>query len=164
MWVILFNFFIQNCENSLKNFPISFLHLLFISRLVFLHIDTCVFTDDTFLFTSDTDEIWPKMKLEHNIPKIYDFFAMSQLLVNKQKTEYFVFSTRKRLTNTVLNVDKERIAESNTVKYLGVIIDSTLKLDGEVKKTLQRMACGIKVLNTLSNFYQRKRKTYYLVQ
>ena len=71
-------------------------------------------------------------------------------MVNKQKTEYILISTRKRLTNTVLNVDNERIAESNSVKYLGVIIDSKLKFDGEVKKTLQRMTCGIKVLNTLS--------------
>ena len=70
--------------------------------------------------------------------------------VNEQKTEYIVFSTRKRLSNTVLNVDKEKIAESNSVKYLGVIIYSQLKFDGEVKKILQRMACGIKVLDTLS--------------
>ena len=29
-------------------------------------------------------------------------------------------------------------AESNSVKYRGVIIDNKLKFDGEVKKTLQR--------------------------
>ena len=98
------------------------------------------YADGTLLFTSDTDEISSKTKLEHNISKIIYFFAKSQLEVNKQKTEYIVFSTRKRLTNTVLNVDNERIAESNSVKYLGVIIDSKLKFDGEVKKILQRMA------------------------
>ena len=101
------------------------------------------YADDTFLFTSDTDEILAKTNFEHNISQLIDFFTKSQLVVNKQKTEYIVFSTRKRLTNTVLNVDNERIAESNSVKYLGVIIDSKLKFDGEVKKILQRMACGI---------------------
>ena len=116
------------------------------------------YADDTFLFTSDTDEILGKTKLEHNISKIIDFFAKSQLVVNKQKTEYVVFSTRKRLTNTVLNVDNEGIAESNSVKYLGVIIDSKLKFDGEVKKILQRIACGIKVLNTLSKRLPEKTK------
>ena len=65
-------------------------------------------------------------------------------MVNKQKTEHILFSIRKRLTNTVLNIDNERIAESNSVKYLGVIIDSKLKYDGEVKKIFQRMACGKK--------------------
>ena len=82
--------------------------------------------------------------------------------MNKQKTEYIVFSTRKRLTNTVLNVDNKRIAESNSVKYLGVIIDSKLKFDGEVKKILQRMACGIKVLNTLSKSLPEKTKVLLL--
>ena len=73
-----------------------------------------------------------------------------------------MFSTRKRLTNTVLNVDNERIAEANSVKYLGVIIDSKLKFDGEVKKILQRMACGIKVLNTLSKSLPEKTKVLLL--
>ena len=54
------------------------------------------------------------------------------------------------LINTVLKVENEKVAESNSVKYLGVIIDSKLKFDGEVKKILQRLACGIDVLNTLS--------------
>ena len=118
------------------------------------------YADDTFLFTSDTDEISSKTK--HNISKIIDFFAKSLLVVNKQKTEYIVFSTRKRLTNTVLNVDNERIAESNSVKYLGVIIDCELKFDGEVKKILRRMACGIKVLNTISKSLPEKAKVLLL--
>ena len=122
------------------------------------------YADDTFLFTSDTDEISSKTKLNITSQKSLIFFAKSQLLVNKQKTEYMVFKTRKRLTNTVLNVDNERIAESNSVKYLGVIIDSKLKFDREVKKILQRMSCGIKILNTLKKNYQRKRKSYYLMQ
>ena len=120
------------------------------------------YADDTFLFTLATDEISSKTKLEHNISKSIDFFAKSQLVVNKQKTEYIVFSTRKRLTNTVLNVDNERIAESNIVKYLVVIIDSKLKFDGEVKKILQRMACGIKFLNTLSKSLPEKTRVLLL--
>ena len=91
------------------------------------------YADDTFRFTSDTDEISSKTKLEHNIPKIIDVFAKSQLMVNKQKTEYIVFSTRKRLTKSVLNIDNEQIAESNSVKYPGVV-DSKLKSEGEVKR------------------------------
>ena len=53
-------------------------------------------------------------------------FLQSQICGEQTKTAYIVFSTRKRLTNTVLIVDNERIAESNSVKYLGVTIDSKL--------------------------------------
>ena len=97
-----------------------------------------------------------KQNLNITSQKLSIFFAKSQLMAKKQKLEYIVFSTRKRLTNTVLNIDNERIAESNSVKYPGVIIDSKLKFDGEVKKILQRMACGIKVLNTLSKSLPEK--------
>ena len=121
------------------------------------------YADGTFLFTLDTDEISSKTKFEHNISKIIKFFAKSQLVVNKQKTEYIVFITRKRLTNTVyLDIDNERIAESNSLKYLGVIIDSKLKFDGEVKKILQGMAWGKKVLNSLSKSLPEKTKILLL--
>ena len=48
------------------------------------------------------------------------------------------------------------------MKYLGVIIDSELNFDGEVEKILQRMACGIKVLNTLSKSLPEKTKILLL--
>ena len=79
-------------------------------------------------------------------------------MVNKQKRELIVFSTRKKLKNTVLNVDNKKIAESNSVKYLGVIIDSKLKTDGKVKKIFQKMAYRIKILNTLSKSLPEKTK------
>ena len=69
-----------------------------------------------------------------------------------------VLSTRKRLTNTILNVDNEKIPESNSVKYLGVINDSKLKFDGEVTIVRHRMACGIKVLKTISKSLPVKTK------
>ena len=67
-----------------------------------------------------------------------------------------------RLINFVLNVDNEKKTESKSVKYLGVIIDSKLNFDAEVKKILQRMACGIKVLNTLSKSLPEKTKILLL--
>ena len=65
-------------------------------------------------------------------------------MVTKEKKEYIVFSTRKRLKDTILNVDNEKIAESNSMKYLGVINDNNLNFDGEMKK---RKAMRIKQLD-----------------
>ena len=122
--------------------------------------DCTVVSTQTILFFLHPTlmKYWQKQNLNITSQKFLIFFAKSQLVVNKRKTDYIVFSTRKRLTNTVLNVDNERLAESNSVKYLGVIIDSKLKFDGEVKKILQRMTCGIKVSNTLSKSLPEKTK------
>ena len=54
-----------------------------------------------------------KQKFDRQVKKkllqrIFELFAESQLLENKEITDYMVFSTRKRLTNTVLNVDNEK--------------------------------------------------------
>ena len=63
--------------------------------------------------------------------------------------------------STLINTfHKEKIVKLISVKDLGVIIDSKLKFDGEVKKTLQKMACGIKVLNTLSKILPAKTKIF----
>ena len=43
------------------------------------------YTVDTFIFTSDTDEISSKIKLEHNTSNSIDVFAKSQLVVNKKQ-------------------------------------------------------------------------------
>ena len=107
---------------------------------------------------------WQKQNLNITSQKLLIFLCKVPVSSEQTKTEYIVFSTRKRLTNTVLNVDNERIAESNSVKYIGVIIDSKLKFDGEVKKILQRTASEIKVLNTLIKSLPEKRKSYYLMQ
>ena len=66
------------------------------------------------------------------------------------------------MLTTVLNVDNQKKAESNSVKYLGVIIDSKIKLDGEMKKILQRLACGINIINTLSKSLPEKTKILLL--
>ena len=48
------------------------------------------------------------------------------------------------------------------MKYLGVIIDSKLKFDGEVKKILQRTPCGIKLLNSVIKSLTDKTKVLLL--
>ena len=104
------------------------------------------YADETFLFTSNTDEISSKTKLEHNTSKIIEIFCKIPVSGEQTKTEYNVFSTRERLTNTVPNVDNEKTAECNSVENLGVIVDRKLIFDGEVKKILQRMACCMRVV------------------
>ena len=48
------------------------------------------------------------------------------------------------------------------MKYLDVIKDSKLKSVGDVKKILRRLACGLKVLNTLSKTLPEKKKVLLL--
>ena len=55
-----------------------------------------------------------------------------------KRADYKVISTKKRLTNTVLNVDNKKKAESTIVKYVGVT-DSKLNFDEAVKEIHQRM-------------------------
>ena len=78
-----------------------------------------------------------KYSQKHNLnitSQKLSIFSKLPVSGEQTKTENIAFSTRNRLTNTVLNVDNEKIAESNSVKYLGVINDSKQKFDGKLKK------------------------------
>ena len=72
-----------------------------------------------------------------------------------------MFSTRKKLTKTVLNVDNEKITELTSMKYLCVFLDS--KFDGEMKNILHRVACGIEVLGFISKRMPEKTKIMLLI-
>ena len=105
--------------------------------------------DDAFVFASMIKEFLSKIK-QHNIYKIIDYFTKSQLVVNKQlQGLYIVYSSRKSLRNAIMTVDNKKIAESTSVKYFGVVIDSKLKFY-ELRNMLHRMVFGIKVFSTLS--------------
>ena len=72
------------------------------------------------------------------------------------------FSTNKSWTKTVLNTDTEIKAESLSLKYIGIVIDSKLKSHEELKKILQKMACGIKVLRKLGESLRVKTRRFLL--
>ena len=116
---------------------------------------------DTFLFTSDTDEILPKTKLEHNISKII-YFLQNPRYWWISKNRIYCVQHQEEVNKYCSECRKWKITESNSVKYLGVIIDSKLKFDAEMKKNLQRIACETKVLNTLSENLPEKRKILLL--
>ena len=66
------------------------------------------YADDTFFLHPTLMKYRRKQNLNITSQNLSFFFAKFQLVVNKQKTEYIVFSTRKRVTNMSMNVDNER--------------------------------------------------------
>ena len=76
--------------------------------------------------------------LERFIINVIDYFEKHQLVVNKDKTEYIIFSRNKSMTGQILDVNGEKVCSKDTVKYLGVYLDQHLSYDFEVKKSTQK--------------------------
>ena len=100
------------------------------------------YADDTFIFCNDKDSGKAKQMLERFIINVIDYFEKHQLVVNKDKTEYIIFSRNKSMTGQILDVNGEKVCSKDTVKYLGVYLDQHLSYDFEVKKITQKYGCG----------------------
>ena len=74
---------------------------------------------------------------------------MHSQTLNASKTEFIIFCKKSRSLHTTdikLKIENCCIRKSESIKYLGVSIDSALTYQDEVKSILRKMACGIKTL------------------
>ena len=117
------------------------------------------YADDTMVFTSNKKIESAVESLELNVNSICDFFEKHQLTLNADKTEFITFQTANKnneYKNTNLIVKDEIIRSSNTIKYLGVYLDQNLTYQEEVKHILRKMACGIKTLYSIRDYFPEK--------
>ena len=121
------------------------------------------YADDTFLYSSHTNEKIVRSYLEKNIEKLCYYFQSHQLTMNNKKTEYIVFApSKKARTPSYLNVNDVNIGESSSVRYLGIILDNKLNFKEEIKRILSRMACSIKILKDIRNCFPIKTRVTLL--
>ena len=86
------------------------------------------------------------------------FFEKHQLTLNADKTEFITFQTtnkNNKYKNTNLIVEDEIIRSISTIKCLGVYLDQNLTFQ-EVKHILRKMACGIKTLYSIRDYFPEK--------
>ena len=75
----------------------------------------------------------------------------------RSKTEFITFQTKNNKSKkTNLIVRDEVIRSSSSVKSLGVYLDQILTFQEEVKHILRKMACGIKTLYSIRDYFPEK--------
>ena len=77
----------------------------------------------------------------------------------QKKTELIVFSkkhSRKTDEKYIINLDDKIIEEKTNVEYLGVVLDQFSTFQDEIRKTLRKMACGIKTLQSIKKPLPKK--------
>ena len=88
-----------------------------------------LFADETSLMLSHKNIVTLMAIANDEIKKLFEWFCCNKLLLNIQKTNCVIFRSRgKIIPNNVdlLEVGGHRVARSEHVKFLGVIIDEYL--------------------------------------
>ena len=97
-----------------------------------------LFADDTNLYyeSNDLKEIEKVVNKEKN--KIFQWLCSNRLALNISKTNFVIFHPFNKPVKEfiTLKINKKAIAEEPCVKYLGVLIDSTLSWKSQVMPLL----------------------------
>ena len=92
-------------------------------------LDLHLFADDSNLFHSHTENLQSlELTINNELCKVHEWLCANRLLLNTDKTKFVLFQTaQKHLTNNIsLHINNKQIEQTNSMKYLGVLIDSQL--------------------------------------
>ena len=131
--------------------------LLFILYINDLHLisdacDAILYADDCNLFfrfkrsNSNIDN-----QINNTLHAFSDWFSCNQLALNTAKTNYMVFSGRRRTQINGITINGTELNQVAQCHFLGLIIDQTLSWKPHVQATCRKLAKSIGILRKISN-------------
>ena len=97
------------------------------------------YADDTqiYIHSEDNPEARKEAtdKLQRCIADICEWMEMNALKLNEEKTEYIIFSRNKTPVHDAIKAGNNDAAAQDTVKILGVTLDSNMTLERQVINT-----------------------------
>ena len=113
------------------------------------------YADDTLLFTEYKDLKQCLQNLEESCKLAQQYFNIDSLNLNAEKTELIVITKKiKSTTGGSIKVGGKIIESKKSLKYLGIMIDSHLNFQEEVKKIPKKLACGIKTIAAIQKPFE----------
>ena len=130
--------------------PLLFLIYINDLHLACKHTFALLFADDTNLFINGKDIVKLEKEINEELENISVWLKINKLSLNIKKTKYMIF-TRKKLTQDTmpklsLFIDKQRITETESIKFLGIILDNKLNWKEHIAYLAGKVARGIGII------------------
>jgi len=116
--------------------------------------DFHIFADDTNLFSSDRSLLNLESAINKTLPCIFNWLVANKLSLNIKKTNFIIFHPPQKKTqySVKLFINGEGIKQVNTIKYLGIYIDSHLNWKAHVSYIAKKIKRCIGVLSKIRYF------------
>ena len=111
-------------------------------------------------------QIAAKVKLEQRLNQVSNWMTANRLKLNGDKTEFIPFGTKAQLLKVAFNeitIGNDTIKASDCVRDLGVMLDSHLKMDIQVKNILKKCYINLRRIKSIRPYLTLK-ATKALVQ
>ena len=147
------------------------LFLLYINDLQFASdlLDPIMFADDTNLFYSNKDINTAFLKVNDELQKINEWFISNKLSLNVKKNKYSFFHKPSKkddipLVLPKLNINNSEIARTESIKFLGVLLDENLSWKTHIKYIENKISKNIGILFKARPFLNKNSllSLYYL--
>lgn len=91
-------------------------------------LDFYLFADDTNLYCEDDCLKKLETKINKELKHLYLWLSVNRLALNMDKTNFVIFHpfNKPLKLNVTIKINNKAICEKKSIKYLGVLIDSTL--------------------------------------
>ena len=127
-------------------------------------LDIHLFADDSNLLLSDKNLI--NLERVIKLVKVKDLLNANKLTLNVSKSNFFIFHSHKKKVNHNLKISINDVAleqKQNTIKYLGIIIDSNLNWKNHVHQNSVKVSKCIGILSKLRYYLDRTilKQLYY---
>jgi len=107
---------------------------------------TTLFADDTNLHLSRKDIKMLQLNVQNELDKVDTWMRSNRLSIKYNKTTYMILTaTRSQNCNFEISMNGVRIQQSDSIKYLGVIIDNKLSWKPQISSLCRKLsqACGV---------------------
>ena len=143
------------------------LFLLYINDLpnVSEILEFSLFADDTNIYLESESLQTLALIINREIDKLYVWLNVNRLSLNISKTNYILFHpyNKPMKQNIEIKINGNLISEKEYIKYLGVLIDSTLSWKYQISSLCKKVSRAIGVMHKLKAFVptQVMKSIYY---
>ena len=113
-----------------------------------------LFADDTSLTASakNIDELL--LKINKELPNIYDWLCANKLTLNLRKTKYLIFQPRQKVDYNLLppvSIAGQCLEQVSKIKYLGIYIDSHLSWHDHIDYVCDKVSKSINIMTKIKS-------------
>ena len=129
-------------------------------------LKTRLFADDACLTFADKDPNKLEVNINNELSRVKAWLRANKLFLNYNKTNYLIFTKRKKKLKFNIIMNNYTLEEKNSTKYLGILIDNKLTWQAHIdslKAKLSQSCYALYMLKSYANIEAMKHVYYGLI-
>lgn len=113
-----------------------------------------LFADDSTLSVSLPNNSVQLMSetINDELKEVHNWLSANKISINVDKTKYIIFSYRKKIDLTLINIGNSRIHETDFIKFLGVYFDNHITFKQHIDYISLKLSKSVGILYKLNSY------------